>query len=128
MTMKLSPLQIGRNLWTCSAGCQRRQKRPQDGVALCLGNGRDHRLNAERGECPEGRFTRLQEKAAATPVQGRGIEEKRNACKGCPAFGGLLETVGGLEEDGPEVVSCASCPCPLKKVNLRTGRCPRRLW
>lgn len=126
--MKLSPLQIGRNLWTCTTDCEHRQKEPQNGVALCLRNGRDHRLNAERGECPEGRFTPHPEKAAPAVIRGKSLDDKRGICGVCSASGGFVETICGLEEDGPEVVSCLSCPCPLKKVNLRTGRCPRRLW
>ncbi|MGE5610153.1 MAG: hypothetical protein ACM359_12935 [Bacillota bacterium] len=126
--MKLLPIQIGRNLWTCSMECAHRQKTPHNGVALCLRNGRDHRLNAERGECPEGRFVSHQDAPVPVPVRGKGLDDKRETCAGCPGFGGFLETICGLEEDGPEVASCAACSCPLKKVNLRTGRCPRRLW
>lgn len=120
--MSLAPLQVGRNLWTCAMEC-RHWQRPQNGVALCLRNSRDHILNAQEGRCPDGRFTPIPQSPARCD-----LSQKRDICAACPASGGFEETISGREADGPEVVNCSSCPCPLQMVNLRTGRCPRRAW
>jgi hypothetical protein len=125
--MRLTPIQIGRNLWAC-VECEFRDPHPIAGIALCTRAGRDHRLLAEAGTCPENRFAAPAAGTAPQPTPPPSMAERRQLCEGCDAFGGFVETVSGFEEDGPEIVQCPACPCPLKKVNLRTGRCPRRSW
>ena len=119
-------MSIGQNVFVC-ASCPHRQKRASGGVALCLQSGRDHLVHAMAGECPDGRFvespvTRFDPVASA-------LEARRLACGACAAFTGFAETVGGFEADGlPEMAGCSACGCPLKRVNVRKGPCPKGRW